>query len=103
MNPSIMWMMLVLIFQSRITAGHWTGREAWKNLYCRYFDQQYDMIRCLKPAVVGHMDLIRIFDDGYRARLEMDFVRKRISRNRIAIRDLGIVLDFNLRALYRST
>jgi histidinol-phosphatase (PHP family) len=73
-----------------------------ENLYCRYFDQQYEMIRRLKPAVVGHMDLIRIFDDGYRRRLEMDSIRKRITRNLNCIRDLGLTLDFNLRSLYKG-
>ena len=33
-----------------------------ESLYERYFDAQYEMISLLKPAVVGHFDLIRIYD-----------------------------------------
>ena len=35
-------------------------------LYCEYFDLQYEMIEFLKPAVVCHFDLIRIFDPEYK-------------------------------------
>ncbi|RPH39618.1 MAG: histidinol-phosphatase HisJ family protein, partial [Desulfobulbaceae bacterium] len=38
------------------------------NLYCKYFDQQFEMIETLKPAIVGHFDLIRIFDENYPSR-----------------------------------
>lgn len=71
-------------------------------MYCRYFDQQYDMIKLLSPAVVGHFDLIRIFDPEYRTRLEKPEVQKRIIRNLELIRDLGLILDFNLRSLQKG-
>jgi histidinol-phosphatase (PHP family) len=34
-----------------------------KDLYIRYFDEQYIMLQSVKPEVVGHFDLIRIFAD----------------------------------------
>ncbi|KAI9138102.1 Polymerase/histidinol phosphatase-like protein [Paraphysoderma sedebokerense] len=34
-----------------------------ENLFVEYFDRQYDMLRQLKPEVVGHFDLIRLFVD----------------------------------------
>ncbi len=71
-------------------------------LYARYFDQQYEMIKMLRPAVVGHFDLIRIFDDDYRQRLEKPAIAERIRRNLELIRDLGLILDFNLRALAKG-
>jgi len=44
-------------------------------LYQRYFDLQQDMILTLKPFVVGHFDLIRIFDPDYEKRLAVPTLR----------------------------
>ena len=71
-------------------------------LYCRYFDQQHEMITLLKPAVVGHFDLIRIFDPHYRDRLAQPAIMERIRRNLSLIRDLDLILDFNLRSLLKG-
>lgn len=71
-------------------------------LYLRYFDQQYEMISLLRPAVVGHFDLIRIFDHDYRRRLEKPEINAKIRRNLELIRDLDLILDFNLRALAKG-
>lgn len=71
-------------------------------LYCRYFDQQAEMIVALKPSVVGHFDLIRIFDDNYRKRLELKAVWERIMRNLELIREQGCIMDLNLRALAKG-
>lgn len=71
-------------------------------LYCRYFDVQFEMIRDLKPPVVGHLDLIRIFDPDYRQRLEQPEIARRIYRNLSLIRDMGLILDFNVRPTYKG-
>ena len=71
-------------------------------LYCAYFDRQYEMITKLRPEVIGHFDLVRIFDPDYRARLVKPFVWNRVVRNLEAIRDLGSILDFNLAALKKG-
>ncbi len=71
-------------------------------LYIRYFDLQLEMIEALKPAVVGHFDLVRIYDPDYRARIERPAIRARIRRNLACIRDLGLILDFNVRALAKG-
>lgn len=68
-------------------------------LYCAYFDLQYDLIMKFKPAVVGHIDLIRLLDSDYQTRLLKPDIWRRIQRNLQAIRDLDLILDFNLRAL----
>lgn len=68
-------------------------------LYCRYFDRQLDLIDRFRPAVVGHFDLIRIFDPDYPTQLAHADVRSRIHRNLEAIRDLDLILDYNVRAL----
>lgn len=71
-------------------------------LYCAYFDAQHDLIRTLRPAVVGHFDLIRIFDPDYAERMEAPEIWQRILRNLAAVRDLDLILDFNLRALKKG-
>ncbi len=71
-------------------------------LYCRYFDLQYEMLLFLRPSVVGHFDLIRIFDADYKARLLHPQIMARIKRNLETIKDLNLIMDFNLRALLKG-
>ena len=73
-----------------------------EQLYCRYFDQQFEMLSLFKPSVVGHFDLIRIFDDEYRMRLERPEISKRIYRNLEFIKEAGLIMDLNLRALAKG-
>ena len=72
------------------------------SLYCNYFDAQLAMIEHLKPAVVGHFDLIRLYDDNYSQRLQQPEVARRIERNLQRIAKLGLILDFNVRALLKG-
>ena len=71
-------------------------------LYANYFDRQYDMIRALRPRVVGHMDIIRIYDPEYRTRLVKSAIWEKIERNLELIQQLNLILDFNLRPLSRG-
>ena len=71
-------------------------------LYHRYFDAQYDMITRLRPRVVGHFDLVRLHDPDYRTRLRQPDIEKKIYRNLAAVRDLGLILDLNMRALHKG-
>jgi histidinol-phosphatase (PHP family) len=71
-------------------------------LYRRYFDRQYEMIRQLRPEVVGHFDLIRIFDADYRNRLQRRSIQDRVQRNLKAIRQLGLAVDVNFRAFLKG-
>ncbi len=71
-------------------------------LYCKYFDLQYAMIKLLKPSVVGHFDLIRIFDPGYKQRLMEPDIMARIKRNLQLIAELDLIMDFNLRSLLKG-
>jgi len=73
-----------------------------EEMYLRYFDLQYDMIRTLRPFVVGHFDLIRIHDENYEKRLFTPKILEKIQRNLLVIKDLGLVMDFNLRPLTRG-
>ncbi|QTA81344.1 Histidinol phosphate phosphatase, HisJ family [Desulfonema limicola] len=71
-------------------------------LYCDYFDLQYGMINILKPQVIGHFDLIRIFDPKYPLHLRHPRVSGRIRRNLEKIKELDLILDFNVRALLKG-
>ena len=73
-----------------------------ESLYCDYFDTQYDMLMALEPAVVGHFDLIRIFDPHYRDRFENDAISNRIQRNLELIKNLDLIMDFNVRSLSKG-
>lgn len=71
-------------------------------MYCKYFDLQYEMIEQLQPSVVGHFDLIRIFDPGYKDRMLQPEIVCRIKRNLELIKKNDLILDFNLRSLMKS-
>ena len=80
-------------------AGQFNGING---MYTAYFDAQYDMIRDLHPFIVGHFDLIRIYDPDFEARMADPEIDKRIRRNLSLVKDLGLVLDFNLRPLAKG-
>ena len=71
-------------------------------LYCDYFDKQLELIERFEPAVVGHFDLIRIHDPDYMQRWEDVAVRDRALRNLDRIKELGLILDLNVRALSKG-
>ncbi|MDL2329936.1 histidinol-phosphatase [Desulfosarcina sp. OttesenSCG-928-A07] len=71
-------------------------------LYTAYFDAQYAMIQELKPQVVGHLDVIRIYDPDWRDRLLKPVIWEKIERNLELIKKLNLILDFNLRPLFRG-
>ncbi len=73
-----------------------------ETLYHKYFDLQYEMIKTIKPFVVGHFDLIRIYDGNYPSTLERPDIEKKIDRNLELIKSLGLVMDFNLRPLTKG-
>lgn len=73
-----------------------------EKLYCRYFDQQYEMIKLFRPAVVGHFDLIRIFDKEYKVRLQQPEIWQRIKRNLDLVKEFNLILDLNLRSLVKG-
>ncbi|WP_022664477.1 histidinol-phosphatase HisJ [Desulfospira joergensenii] len=80
-------------------AEEYGGIEA---MYRDYFDCQFEMIQTLKPFVVGHFDLIRIFDPDYKKRILDPSIQEKINRNLNLIKSLGLVMDLNLRPLSRG-
>jgi histidinol-phosphatase (PHP family) len=83
----------------QLAADHCGGIDG---LYQAYFDQQLNMINILKPRVVGHLDIIRIYDPDYRSRLTKPAIWEKIIRNLERIKQLDLILDFNLRPLSRG-
>lgn len=73
-----------------------------EKLYCRYFDLQYEMMGLFHPAVVGHFDLIRIFDKDYKTRLQQPEIWQRITRNLELVKEFDLILDLNLRSLVKG-
>ncbi|MCK5163895.1 MAG: histidinol-phosphatase HisJ [Desulfobacula sp.] len=75
---------------------------SYEAMYEKYFDLQYDMIKALKPFIVGHFDLIRIYDKDYKKRLLLPQINQKIQRNLTLVKSLNLVMDFNLRPLARG-
>ncbi len=73
-----------------------------ETLYCDYFDAQLELIETFEPAVVGHFDLIRIHDADYLERWKIPEIRDRALRNLERIKELGLILDLNVRALAKG-
>jgi len=71
-------------------------------LYERYFDQQYAMLQKQQPQVVGHLDIIRMYDPDYRRRVENPAIKAKIARNLALIKKMGAILDFNVSALRKG-
>ena len=70
--------------------------------YCAYFDLQLALVEALRPTVVGHFDLVRVFDPDYPERWKVPAIRQRALRNLQRIAELDLVLDFNVRALTKG-
>ncbi len=73
-----------------------------EELYCEYFDQQYEMMEALRPEVIGHFDLIRMHDAEYHERLRVGQIKDRIWRNLEKVKEIDSILDLNLRALEKG-
>ena len=71
-------------------------------LYVDYFDLQYQMMQHLQPAVVGHFDLIRIYDPEYKKRINNPIIFERIERNLDWIQSNDLVLDYNLKGFLKN-
>jgi histidinol-phosphatase (PHP family) len=74
-----------------------------EQLFQVYFDEQFDMLRQLKPLVVGHFDLIRLkSDDPERSFRQWPAVWERILRNLDFVASYGGLLELNSAALRKG-
>ena len=70
--------------------------------YADYFDAQYEMMQSLRPEVVGHFDLVRLYDANYVDTLLEHEIRCRIARNLEWVLESGVILDVNARAILKG-
>ena len=73
--------------------------EGTEMLFRSYFDAQYDMLTTVKPAVVGHFDLVRMYRQDYPL---SDHVWTRIKRNIDYIAEYEGVVEINSRAFKKG-
>ena len=84
--------------QARDAAG---GTE--ERLFEDYFDLQYEMLKQLKPLVVGHFDLIRLKSDDPNICLKsLPGVWGRIQRNLGFVASYGGMIELNSAALRKG-
>lgn len=67
------------------------------SLFEAYFDEQYQMLQAVRPEVVGHFDLIRIFRTESNAGIN-DKVWEKIVRNVEYVISYGGLFEINSRA-----
>lgn len=74
-----------------------------ERLFEDYFDAQLEMLRALRPRVVGHFDLIRLLSDAPNASLEaMKGVWARVVRNLKLVVEQEGLLEINSSALRKG-
>ena len=68
-----------------------------------YFDAQYEMLKALKPPIIGHFDLIRLKSDNQEASFTLwEGVWQRILRNLKFIAEYGGILELNSAAMRKG-
>ncbi|CAG8839731.1 22525_t:CDS:2, partial [Gigaspora margarita] len=79
-------------FEIALSKSEGNVNSAEENLFASYFDAQYQILKDLKPMVVGHFDVIRI----YRPNVELtDFLYKKIERNIEFVVEYGGLFEIN--------
>lgn len=74
-----------------------------EKLFEDYFDSQYEMLKALKPKVVGHFDLIRLLSDEPNRNLrELKAVWEKAVRNLKLIVEQGGLMEINSSALRKG-
>lgn len=77
-----------------------TTREAHLQLVDRYLDDQFEVLQRLKPEVVGHFDLFRLFEPSFK--LEEPELWKKVERNvRFAV-GYGALFECNAAAFRKG-
>lgn len=80
-----------------------SSSEAEETLFETYFDEQYSLLETLRPKVIGHFDLIRLFSSLPSRRLDSwPGVWRRIERNLTLIKSYDGWLECNTSALRKG-
>lgn len=92
-----------LYLVAREKAGGGGGGGTDERLFEDYFDLQWEMLTRLKPPIVGHFDLIRLWsDDKDGSFAKYDRVWKKILRNLDFVVEYGGLLEINSAALRKG-
>jgi len=79
------------------------AKDTDEQLFCDYFDTQYEMLKALKPPIIGHFDLIRLkSDDSERSFKTWDSVWKKILRNLDFTAGYGGMIELNSAAVRKG-
>ncbi|MCJ1354435.1 MAG: histidinolphosphatase [Icmadophila ericetorum] len=74
-----------------------------EKIFEAYFDAQYEMLKALKPPIVGHFDLIRLKSDDFNGSFQQYAeVWRKIQRNLSFVAEYGGVLELNSAALRKG-
>lgn len=74
-----------------------------ERVYEDYYDLQYEMLKALKPRIVGHFDLIRLMsEEPGRDVQQWEGVWQRIKRNLEYAAEIGAWLECNTSALRKG-
>jgi histidinol-phosphatase (PHP family) len=72
-------------------------------LYCKYFDEQYDLLTHIKPVVIGHFDVIRLWAPDKMVRLrQWPTVWEKILRNIDVVISYGGLFELNSSAFRKG-
>ncbi|RGB25455.1 polymerase/histidinol phosphatase-like protein [Rhizophagus diaphanus] len=63
-----------------------------ENLFAEYFDSQYQMLQNIKPIIVGHFDVIRIYRPNF---IFSDLIWKKVERNIDYVVNYGGLFEIN--------
>lgn len=78
-------------------------RTRFERLFSKYFDQQYELIKRLKPEVIGHFDLIRLYYPNMSFKSEFpETVWKKIERNIETAVEYGALFELNSSAFRKG-
>jgi histidinol-phosphatase (PHP family) len=72
-------------------------------LFEAYFDAQHEMLRALRPPIVGHFDLVRLFcDDPDEPLSAHEGVWHRVVRNLRLVHSYGGLMELNSSAVRKG-
>lgn len=63
-----------------------------EKIFCKYFDQQYDLMTEVKPEVIGHFDLIWLYRHKF---IATDIILEKIERNIDYAISYGAIFEIN--------
>ena len=83
-----------------LAGGASVARE--EKLFADYFDCQFDMLKALRPPIIGHFDLIRLYSSDPDCLLQETAAWQRVLRNLQFVIDYGGLLEMNSSALRKG-